>query len=194
MESSNGYCPDCYFHKPQGAVDITLNVQGYYECPKCHLQTVWVAKEYPFLWILKERGSGLFRSMTHAELYSDVGGQNKRYLGGFEFFVKALALQRWKNDAGEWIETGSWWDNYVEFLYSGKSASYTKDLTYMDILNRIETVFEEKPTKHLEKATTMLSIELYNRSQIKLFIDSEVEEMTPEKWKAVEKNKNIIKS
>ncbi len=162
MEISNGYCPDCYYRRPLGSmsvgrrpyryqetirkqVDMVLNEQGYYECPSCHLQTVWVDKDYPFLWILKSRGEGKFRDMTHPALYSDVGGQNKRYLGGFEYFIKVFALQRWKKDSGEKIDGGSWWENYIEFLISGWAKNYNKSLTYSEIMKEIACKFGEPP-------------------------------------------------
>jgi hypothetical protein len=196
MENSNGYCPDCYYRKIIGTntvgrgefkyeekirkkVDMILNEDGYYECPSCHLQTVWVDKWYPYLWILKKRGTGRFRDMTHAELYSDVGGQNKRYLGGFEFYIKTLTSQRWKSDAGKWIEQGSWWDNYVEFLHAGKSKDYLKSLTYNEIMSVLQVKFEESPTKPLEAITLPIAIELPSSRLIKLYLENEVE-MLPE--------------
>jgi hypothetical protein len=169
---------------------MTLNAQGYYECPKCHLQTVWVDKSYPFLWILRERGSGDFRGMTHPELYSDVGAHNKEIIGGFEFFIYVLETIKYKPDA-ESQKKDTALQQYAEFIRRGKAKDYTSGLNYKDVLENLKAQVSETPEVMLRDITTRLSVHLDNSILIRAYIDTEVEEMTQEKWDVVEKNKAV---
>jgi hypothetical protein len=169
---------------------MTLNAQGYYECPKCHLQTVWVDKSYPYLWILRERGSGDFQDITHPELYSDVGAQNKEILGGFEFFINVLGTIKSKPNAGSKLKDNAL-QQYADFIRRGKAKSNTSGLNYGRVVENLKTHVSDLPEVLLKDITSRLAVHLENSILIRAYIDTEVEEMTQEKWDEIEANKTV---